>query len=130
MSIQFHYRYLNLIKCNWIIFIFLFFATMVWGMRLLKDFFYEKLHVLFLPYCDFSTFCWIEKDTHWNFAKIGQNVSPWTLIFDRFVQFWMMSVPKQPPLKLKSAFIMILSCSHPCPCFNVFIGDPFLACMR
>jgi hypothetical protein len=45
----------------------------------------------------------IKKDAHWIFAKICQIFSPWTPIWDHFVQFWMMSVPKQPPLKLKSA---------------------------
>ena len=33
-------------------------------------------------------------------AKIGPQIS--LLIFDNLVQFWIMSVPKQPPLKLKS----------------------------
>ena len=56
----------------------------------------------FRPYCHFSIFFRIEKDAHWNFAKIGQNFSPWTPIWDHFVYFWIMSVPEQPPLKLKS----------------------------
>ena len=46
---------------------------------------------------------WITQDAHWNLAKIGQNFSfanfdVWEILF-----LWSVSVPKQPPLKLKSA---------------------------
>ena len=44
----------------------------------------------------------IKKEAPWNLAKISPNESPWTPIFDHLVQFWITSVPKQPPLKLKS----------------------------
>ena len=67
-------------------------------------FFTKKLYV-----CDcfdhiliFFTFFRIEKDGHWKFAKSCPIFSPWTPIWDYFVHFWMMSVPKQPTLKLKS----------------------------
>ena len=62
---------------------------------------------------DMFAFCWPDllfffvffrtnKCTHWHFAKICPIFSPWTPIWDHFVHIWMMSVPKQPPLKLKS----------------------------
>ena len=77
-------------------------------MRLLKDLFAKNyICVLFFwQYCHFSTFFRIKKDAHSNFAKIGKLFSRWTPIFDLFVQFWIMSVPKQPPLKLKFAFLL------------------------
>ena len=94
---------------------FLFFTTLVWGMRLLKDFFSRKTTFLcfFLPYCHFSTFFRIKKDTHLNFAEFGHLFSPWTPIFDHFVHFLMMSVPKQPGLVLKSGFCVLHNCHHP-----------------
>ena len=41
----------------------------------------------FRPNCHFSVFFRIKKDAHWNLAKTGPKISPWTLIFDHFVQF-------------------------------------------
>ena len=72
--------------------------------RVASQRFFEKLHVCVFvsPDDNFSTFFRIGKDAHWNFAKICQNFSPWTPIWDHFVHFWIMSVPKQPTLKLKS----------------------------
>ena len=68
-----------------------------------KVFFHEKQHFCVCrPYYHFSTFFRIEKDTHWFFAKICLIFSPWTPIWDHFVYSWMMSVQKQPTLKLKS----------------------------
>ena len=80
------------------------FYNLGWGMRLLKDFVSRKTTCLcfFGPYYHFSAFFRIKKDAPWHFAKIGPSFSPWTPIFDHFVQFLIMSVPKQPPLKLKS----------------------------
>ena len=57
----------------------------------------------FGPSTHFSSFVWNKKEAQWNLAKIGPNESPWTPIIDHLVQFWIMSVPKQPPLKLKPA---------------------------
>ena len=76
-------------------------------MRLLKDFFHENQHFcVFSTILSFFSIFWIKKDAPWNSASIGPNESPWTPIFDHFVQFWIMSVPKQPGLKLKSeAFV-------------------------
>ena len=70
-----------------------------------RFFFHEKQHfyVFVGPYYHFSAFFWIQKDATWNSASIGPNESPWTPIFDHFVQFLIISVPKQPLLKLKSA---------------------------
>ena len=50
----------------------------------------------------FFVFSRTRKDAHWNFAKICPIFSPWTPIWYHFIHFWMMSVPKQPGLKLKS----------------------------
>ena len=44
-----------------------------------------------------------KKDAQRNLAPNGPYESPWTPIFDHLVQFWIMSVPKQPPLRLKPA---------------------------
>ena len=56
----------------------------------------------FQPYYHFSAFFRIKKDAPWNSASIGPSLSPWTPIFDHFVPFLIISVPKQPGLKLKS----------------------------
>ena len=72
--------------------------------------FQKKQHFLcfFGPYYHFSAFFWVKKDAPWNSASIGPNESPWTPIFDHFVQFLIISVPKQPGLKLKSVKIEML----------------------
>ena len=91
------------------------FKNLGWGMRLLKDFFTNNnMFVFFVPYYDFSAFLWIKKDAPWNSASIGPNESPWTPIFDHFVQFWIMSVPKQPGLILKSDFKALYNISTEC----------------
>ena len=42
------------------------------------------------------------KKTHWYFVKVCPFVSTWTSISDHFLHIRMMSIRKQPPLKLKS----------------------------
>ena len=67
--------------------------------------FHEKQH--FCVFWTILSFCFIffyKKDAQWNLAKIDPNESPWTPIFDHLVRFWIMSVPKQPPLKMKSEY--------------------------
>ena len=78
-----------------------------------KIFFDENQHFcVFLdhPYCDFSWFFRIKKDAQRNLAPNGPYESPWTPIFNHLVQFWIMSVPKQPPLKLKPVTLMLVFC--------------------
>ena len=64
---------------------------------------------LFCVFWNFLT----KKDVHWHFANICLIFIPWTPIWTEFVHFWMMSVPKQPALKLKSAVINMQS-KHIC----------------
>ena len=67
----------------------------------------NNIFVFFWPYNHFSSFFRIKKDAQRNLATNGPYESPWTPIFDHLVQFWIMSVPKQPPLKLKPVYIYI-----------------------
>ena len=72
-------------------------------------FFTKKQTFLYFfgPYYHYSSFFWIKNDAPWNSASIGPNESPWTPVFDHFVQFLIMSVPKQPGLILKSAVYLV-----------------------
>jgi hypothetical protein len=78
-----------------------------------QRFFFTKNYIFefYQQYGKFSTFFQIKNDAHWNFVKICQIFSPWTPIWDHFVHFWMMSVPKQPPLKW-SLHLRFLAVSH------------------
>ena len=86
-------------------------------------------HIIIVPH-----FCWIAKDAHWNLAKIGTKISQWIPIWYHFVHFWIMSVLKQPPLKLKSVLLIkSLGCSlwhnpppHPLCFFRARSGGAFV----
>ena len=62
----------------------------------------------FGAYNHLSPFFQIQKDAQSNLATNGPYESPRTPIFDHLVQFWIMSVPKQPPLKLRPALFIQL----------------------
>ena len=107
--IRYYYEWLNLIKINGTISKISFFTNLGWGILLLKDVFQKKTTCLgfFGPYYHFPAFFWNKKNAPWNSASIGPIESPWTPIFDHFVQLWIISVPNQPPLKLKSELAII-----------------------